>query len=97
MTAYVPKTRPPTKVKTVRTMREQMTQPPREPVGTRIRISQITKADQAYIPLEKGDEGVVVGGNDTCLWVRFDKGYDINVVPGIDHYVVVVEEEQEAS
>lgn len=94
---YVSRTRAPSKVPTMRNLREQMQQPPREPIGSRIRITKMTKDDQAHVPLEKGDEGVVVGGNYACLWVRFDKGFDITIVPGIDQYVVVVEEEEEAS
>lgn len=74
-----------------------MKAPPREPIGTRIRLTRLTKADQAYLPLEKDDEGVVVGGNDACLWVRFDKGYDLTIIPGVDQYVVVVQEEEKAS
>lgn len=97
MTAYVPKTRPPTKVPEARTLLEQMKAPPREPVGTRIKLTGLTKADEAYVPLTKGDEGVVVGGNEASLWVRFDNGHDITIVPGIDRYVVVVEEEEKAS
>ena len=97
MTAYVPKTRPPTKVPERRTLLDQMKAPPREPIGTRIRLTRLTKADEAFVPLERGDEGVVVGGNEASLWVRFDRGYDITVVPGIDQYVVVVEEKEKAS
>jgi hypothetical protein len=91
---YVSRTRPPTKVPEVRTLLEQMKAAPREPIGTRIRLTRLTAADQAFVPLEKGDEGVVVGGNEASLWVRFDRGYDITIVPGIDQYVVVVEEEK---
>lgn len=94
MTAYVPKTRPPTKVPEARTLLEQMKAPPREPIGTRIRLTRLTAKDQEFVPLERGDEGVVMGGNEASLWVRFDRGYDIVVVPGIDQYVVVVEEEK---
>lgn len=92
------RTKMPSKTKTVRNLREQMMAPPKEPIGTRIRITKMTKDDQAYIPLEKDDEGVVVGGNEASLWVRFDKGYDITIVPSVDQYVIVIEEEtKEAS
>lgn len=66
-----------------------MSAPPAVTVGSRIVIDTISKTDQAYIPLSPGDEGEVVGGNGAQLWVRFDKGVDVTVLPGVDRYSVL--------
>lgn len=64
-----------------------MTSRPSGAIGRRVRL---TATSDPYTSLRPGDEGVVTGVDDTgTVFVRWDSGSNLGLVPGEDHWIVV--------
>lgn len=53
-------------------------------VGTRIRL--IAMPDDPD-PVPSGSEGTVTGGNKYGIWIDWDNGRALNLIPGVDRWV----------
>ena len=61
-------------------------EPPPERVGTRLEL--LNMPDDPC-PIEPGTQGVVTGGNAAQMWVRWDNGRSLMLVPGVDTWRVL--------
>jgi Domain of unknown function (DUF4314) len=59
------------------------------PAGTRIQFIAHGEPDPA--PLTPGEEGTVTGGNADQIWVDWDSGRSLCLLPGIDRFRVLNE------
>lgn len=62
-------------------------QPCPHPIGTRIRTTGAMENDPD--PIEIGSTGTVTGGNGEQLWVAWDDGRTLNLLPQVDPYEVI--------
>ena len=63
-----------------------LNQPCPVPKGTRIRL--LAMPDDPN-PIERGEEGVVTGGNGAQIFVDWDSGRSLILLPTIDQYEIV--------
>ena len=56
-------------------------------VGDRLELT--ARLDDPYTPLKMGDKGTVTGGSDgsyPAIWMKWDNGSTLNLIPGTDRY-----------
>lgn len=56
------------------------------PKGTRVLL--IEMPDDP-LPVPPGTEGTVIGGEGDHLWMKWDDGRTLNLIVGIDEFIVV--------
>lgn len=56
------------------------------PKGTRVVL--IEMPDDP-LPVEPGTEGTVMGGEGDHLWMKWDNGRTLNLIVGIDKFIVI--------
>lgn len=54
--------------------------------GTRIRLTSMPDDPD---PVLIGSEGTVLGGNEHGVWISWDNGRSLNLIPGVDKWEVI--------
>ena len=67
---------------------DQVSQACPVPKGARVRL--LSMPDDPD-PLPPGSEGTVTGGNGSQIWVKWDSGRSLILLPGVDRYTVLSE------
>ena len=63
-----------------------LSKPPPVPIGTRIELLSMPNDPD---PVPVGSQGTVTGGNAAQMYVDWDNGRSLILIPGTDHYRVV--------
>lgn len=70
---------------------ENLSRPCPVPVGARIELVASMSSDPA--PIAAGTRGTVTGGNGAQVYVDWDNGRSLIMLPGVDHWRVLSDHE----